>query len=210
MNRAVFTVALVLVLTGATRPAASESASAVFDSTGRFAGLWAGTSPDAIQTNLHSLRGFRFAVNGDGRIGASVDTTDIGGALYSRSSRGLGTAVWYTTSDCTGAGYLRISGSTNGLLPGGVVVRLATVERPLVYVTKAPIVTEIVAQSMFEGVCTTLPPTPIPGVQFLANDPSVTGVSEPNFSPPLRLEVVPLSALNDVFSDGFETRPAQT
>jgi len=88
---------------------------------------------------------------------------------------------------------------------------LNTTGLPLVYVAKAPTVSNVIRQAVMVGLnCIPQAPGPIFGVPFLPNHPSVTGVSEPDFSPPLRLEVVPLSALNDIFNDGFESQPAQT
>ena len=75
MTRAILAIAfwLAVALVGVPRPAAGQSASAIYDSTGRFVGLWAGTPTRTGGIDVHSLRGFRFAVNLDGRITEQVD-----------------------------------------------------------------------------------------------------------------------------------------
>jgi hypothetical protein len=183
----------------------AQGAPAIYDAHGRLVGLWAGVGqPGGGSAEVISLRGFRFSVESSGRIGGA--TGDFDGSSYQAT-------VWYTTVDCTGPEYLRAFGATiTGRLPGGSLVRLDGPVTQLVYVPKVPSVSILTLRAAKDQGTTCIPQQPQNGpvVPFLPNDPSVTGVPNENFTPPLRLEVVPLSALINLFSDGFEAQVAQS
>jgi hypothetical protein len=182
------------------RDANAQSAGALYDQNQQIVGLFAGLGPGQgvnVGTYVHTLRGFRFLVDTRGRV-LQIEA-DVGGENY-----GQGIPA-FESMNCTGPAFLRVSSETPA---GGVVTRLGSSVTSLGYVQKAPLVFTITVRSLLDNGTTCLPvtpPQPAVGVPFLPNDPAVTGVPNADFVPPLRLEVVPVSALFDLFRDGFES-----
>lgn len=176
----------------------AQSAGAVYDANGQLVGLFAGEVPGREGTAIHSLRGYRFQVSPSGRVD-TIDR-DIGGISYSLTN------PHFESVDCTGAAYLVPTRGAD--VPGGMVTRLGAAGIGLGYVPKAPAISTITIRSFLDNGQTCIPltqPAPTIVVPVLPNDPSVSGVPNSNFTPPLRLEVVPMTSLFNLFQDGFES-----
>lgn len=197
--------------------AIGQSAGLVVDEDGRVAGAY------ADQGMVHSHTGFRFRINfHTGRVAYPLSgefrhddyahglITDISGAHY-------GPHIHYESDDCSGVPYVEVcvaetcvpSGATRAA--GGVVMdtRGSQFTDPdqtyaLFYVPRHSAIEQVEVQSIFQGVCS-LSPRTIQAVPLVPNDPSVTGVPDVKFSPPLRLEMRPFGGLFDLFKDGFES-----
>lgn len=141
---------------------------------------------------FHSIRGFRFSVDGASGIVIPV-TLDIGGAVYDST-------LSYSTPNCTGQAYVGTSGQGNP--SGGIMVNAGT--KGLYYVPKAPSQTTVAIGSVFNGAaCNSTALVFVVAVPALLNDPVTTGVPNTPFVPPLHLEMVPLSQFFQIFKDGF-------
>jgi hypothetical protein len=180
-----------LALCAATSVATAQSAGVVVDATGTALGLFAGEDGSTI---VHSARGYRFAVRADNGTVASP-TTDVGGVTYD-------SALVFTSVNCTGQAYVTVSSA--GAVSGGMVLPAGS--RGLHSIDKAVQAQVLAMGSSFSGTaCTTITPGLFAVVPAHPNNPAVTGVSNTPYAPPIRLELLPLSMLYRVFSDGFES-----
>lgn len=146
-------------------------------------------------TVVHSDRGFRFAIDGIGQL--TMPQTDVSGASFDNS-------VGYGNLTCSGTGYTLVSGANAA---GGIVFAGPD---GFYYVAKSPQVQVVLIGSFRVGsVCTPVTPQAQLSVPVQPNNPTVTGVPNQFFIPPIRLEMVPLSILYGVFRDGFESSSTQ-
>ena len=145
---------------------------------------------------IHSVQGFRFAVNGDtGAVSSSI-TSDISGRTYDT------TALLYSSANCTGQAYVSTDGQLNPA--GGLVFGAGA--KGLYYVAKTPVATTTAIASSYNGAsCSGFTPALFAVVPAVPNVPATTGVPNTPFLPPLHLEMVPLSQYFRIFQNGFES-----
>lgn len=151
---------------------------------------------------IHSVRGFRFSVNGQTGVVKPVGS-DLAG--ISKDIAGVGYLdgeLVYSSVNCTGQAYVGITASSPA---GGIITNVGN--NTLYYVTKAPAVSTLAFGSSYSNPsgCNAIQPTIEMAVPALPNDPAITGVPNTPFTPPLHLEMVPLSQFFQLFKNGFES-----
>lgn len=123
---------------------------------------------------------------------------DVGGTYYPNNY------LLYQSSDCTGQPFFEIDSTVPS---GGMVLGSSTIG--IFYVEKLPTYSQFnptSRRSTGGSPCELNPSTSmILLVPAIPNDPSVTGVPNGAYAPPLRLEIVPLSAFFEIFKNGFES-----
>ena len=175
---------------GGTVPAQAQGVSAVRDAAGTLVGEYVEFRNGTV---VHSVRGFRFLVDGSTAQVARIDI-DIAGVVYDAE-------LLYANFDCSGNVSIAVSGDP---VAGGVVISGGT--RGLYQVAKnAPAAVTLAASSWNGTACTAFTPGAFIAVPAAPNDPAVTGVPNAPFVAPIRLEAVPVSQFFQLFRDGFES-----
>jgi hypothetical protein len=147
---------------------------------------------------VHSTTGYR--ANFDFRAGRidQVDSIDVGGG-------GFRPALIFQGLDCVGTPHFRVEAFPAPV--GGVVLNVGN-PYLLYFAAKGSSSTQLMMQSRreYDGNCVN--DVASAGMIFVVpaqlNDPVITGFPNSPFNPPLRVELEPLSAVFDLFSDGFE------
>ena len=184
---------LILVLASATVPAGAQGVSALVDAQGTLIGEYIEYRSGPV---VHSVRGFRFLLNGSGGTVGRIDV-DVSGVTYDSGS----VRLRYGNVGCAGNTYIGLSG---GPPAGGIVVTAGN--RGLYYVAKNPTVVSVLIGSVWDGeACANITPGSQNVVPASPNDPGVTGVRNTPYVPPLRLESMPVSQFFQIFRDGFES-----
>jgi hypothetical protein len=179
----------------ATSSVALAGAGGVYDSANVLLGEYA--ERDGSIPVIHSVHGYRFEVDGTtGAVTGTGLTVDIVGATFVTSP------LLYSSSGCSGQAYVAVNNQSSGL-SGGLVFSAGN--KGLYYVAKTPSVTQTAMASSYNGsACNNFAPMLFQVVPAAPNDPATTGVPSAPFTPPLRLEMVPLSQFFRIFRSGFE------
>jgi len=145
---------------------------------------------------IHSVHGYRFAVNADTGVVKSAGK-DVAGANY------FDAELLYSSANCTGQAYVGFDNSAS-TPAGGMMINAGN--KGLYFIAKAPAVSNLAFASAYSSsTCNAIQLTLELAVPAQPNDPATTGVPNTPFMPPLRLEVIPLSQFFRLFRNGFET-----
>lgn len=178
----------------------AQNSALVYDDANVLIGAHADTLGSTV--TVHTANGYRAALRVDGFV---VSANDLHGEVAQPQ-------LYYATMDCTDPGYFIYDPQHDPgipFAPGGFVFRSNESGYKLYYVPKrAPIVSAtIVRERASNGGCVVTAQAGARQDLTLAipNDPNVTGVRNTTYTPPLRIEMLPLSELWLMFRDGFES-----
>jgi hypothetical protein len=185
-----------------TNRAASNSL-IVVDAAGRAIGYYDGAC-NQVNTSyaLYSLQGYYACIDGSsGSLSSEI--------VPPQYANGLGIGIYesgYISPDCIGPRLAYSTGTANGPFFGGFVI--ASLHNLAAYSPNdgaLSTLTIISSNSVGGGTCQSLGAALEYAIPVFNNDITVTGLSNVNYSPPLRIQPMPDSALADViFFDGFE------
>jgi len=176
--------------------AVSASSPVVRDANGRVLGYYTGVAYISTMSNSGYL-----IVSPTGYVYA-IDDVDSSFARHhvSNSNRSLDEFVHFTTTDCSGQGY--VTHGAGAPISGGFVVQMD--DDQIYFATKSVSTEQISARSRRTqgGICQNFPAQSYSGVRVEPNDPDVTGV--PGDIPIGQPEIAITTVGASLFSDGFE------
>lgn len=217
MLQALLLVALIL----AVAPAAAQTP-VVRDNAGSTLGFYSGFPVPGGST---IISGRLKVISSSGYVATFVAASGLLDVNGTQTADGglVSNPVMFKTLDCTGQGYVFTSGSPaypiDGQLPmGGAVFRVSGTPGlyDIWYVPKSAVAYVPGAEaSMFTRARLNEVCQPAGGVQpdsvlypAFPNDPGITGIPNVPFTPPLRIDVAPVSAVLSIFRDSFESTQA--
>lgn len=190
--RSTLVMALVLVTPAV---ALSQDIDIVYDSTDAIVGKHADTQSNGVI--VHTYSGYRVRFETSGRVAQNI--SDIAGSEVNPQ-------IYFLTADCSGPRYVTYASEATTI--GGVVFESHGPGYDLYYIPKnAPSVSGVILKELStNGSCSdTAQAGPSQALAMaLPNAPSITGVPDQPYVPPLRLEMAPIAVLFDLFRDGFE------
>lgn len=212
MLRSIATVAALIFVTHAT-----AQVPAVRDNVGAMVGFYSGPSngPQGRLLVTSSTGYVGTVVAATGRLDVNSAESPAGGYILS--------PVFFQSVDCTGPGYVITSASASGLVSGQLPMSGAVfisnsdfILHDVWYVPKSALSFVAGAQAtLFVRILVNGSCVPGSGVQpdsvlypAFPNEPNVTGFPSAPFVPPLRVDVVPVSAVFSIFRDSFESTQA--